>query len=166
MIDLIGKIKQIADALYGATGIPAWIARALPANNVSMSEALRYIAELKPQFDTPTALTHTTVSADPTEDTAFTTAAIGPGLLHAIFFLNNLVAGDDITFRVYQYDSVSAAYQLLSGQQFVGVQTNKVYTISGLYVDATAHIQVRTLRTSATNRSFGSRRSIYQQPVA
>lgn len=158
--------NDLGQMLAGAAGITTFPARALPAAGVSLAEVERYIAELKPHFDTPTALTHTTVSAAPTEDTAFTTAAVGPGLLHAIFFLNNLVAGDDITFRVYQFDSVSAAYQLLSEQQFVGVQINKVWTISGLYVDAVAHIQVRTLRTSGTNRSFGSRRSIYQQPVA
>lgn len=160
-------LQDLADMLAGATGIVTFpTPRALPANGVSMAEVERYIAELKPHFSTPTALTHTTASAAPAEDTVFTTAAIGPGQLHAIIFPNALVAGDDITFRVYQWDTVSAAYQLLSEQQFVGAQTNKVYTIGGLYIDDIAHIQVRTLRTSATNRSFGTRRSIYQQPVA
>ncbi len=158
-------IDNIKAALYLAAGIAAWLGRALPANGVSISEAIQYIAELKPHFSTPTAIAHTTSSAAPTEDVVFTTAAIGPGVLHGVIFLNNLVAGDDITIRVYQYNTIAAAYQLLSEQQFAGAQNINVWKINE-YVDSVAHIQVRTLRTSATNRLFSGRYSILQQPVA
>ncbi|MDP3244981.1 MAG: hypothetical protein Q8M83_05010, partial [bacterium] len=79
---LMRYIKGMVDMLVTAVGIIAWPARALPAANVAIAQVLRYLAELKPHFSTPTASTHITASAAPTEDTVFTTAAIGPGQLH------------------------------------------------------------------------------------
>lgn len=159
-------LKGVVNGLFttgGTGGIAAWGARALTAANIAINQVLRYIVEVKPEFSTPVSATHNTASADPTEDTVFTTAALGPGILHANFDINALVAGDDITFRVYKRVD-GANYRLHSEQQFVGVPTLKTYSIDE-FVDATMHIQVRTLRTSPTNRAFPYRYSIYQQPV-
>lgn len=163
MIDLIGKIKAIADALYGATGIPAWLARGLPAANVSMSEVLRYIAEVKPEWDARTSATHTTTGA--TEETILTTAYTVPGLWYFNLTLRNMVAGDDFTIRVYKrVDGTN--YDLKSEQQFVGAQTIDIYEIEGLYTDGTEFLRVTIQRNSATNRAFPYSYNFLRQPVA
>jgi len=158
------SLNTILAEIAGASGIATWLGRNLPANNVSLSEVIQYIAELKPHFSTPVSATHTTASADPTEDTAFTATPIGPGLFHLTVDIADLEAGDDITFRIYQRVD-GATYRLMSEQQFVGAQTLKVYQVNGIYADATALIQFRTLRTSAANRDFPYRYSIFDQPV-
>jgi len=156
-------LEDLGDMLAGAAGIVTYPARSLPGNAVSIAEVLRYIAEVKPEWDARTSGTHTTASAN--EETILTTAYTVPGLFYFNLSLRNMVAGDDFTIRVYKrVDGTN--YDLKSEQQFTGSPTIKVYEIEGIYTDGTEFIRITIQRNSATDRAFPYSYNFLRQPVA
>lgn len=153
---------SIDSGLWGADGIATWPARALPANGVSLSEAVRYTAEIKPEWAARTSATHTTIDA--TEETVLTTTYTVPGLFYFNLTLRNMVAGDDFTIRVYKRVD-GANYDLKSEQNFVGAPALKIYEVENLYTDATEFIRVTIQRNSATDRAFPYSVNCIKQPV-
>jgi len=155
--------SALNDMLVSGTGIANWLARALPANGVSLSEVVKYNAEVKPEWSAPATGTHTTTTA--TEETILTTGYTVPGLFYFDLDLVNLAAGDIFTIRVYKrIDGVN--YRLKSEQAFPDAQRLMAYEIEGLYFDSGQNIRVTIQRNSATNRAFPYRYNVLRQPVA
>lgn len=156
-------LKGLIDILVTNAGITAWLARSLPGNGVSLSEAVRYNSEVKPEWAARAAGSYSTTTI--TEETILTTAYTVPGLFYMDITLRNMIAGDDFTIRVYKRTD-GANYDLKSEQQFLGNPTLDVYQIEGEYVDATEHLRVTIQRASGTDRAFPYVYNSIKQPVA
>lgn len=160
----IDEFLELLDILVTDVGITAWLARALPANGVSLSEAIRYISEVKPEWGPRVSGTHTTTGI--TEETILTTAYTVPGLFYFNLTLRNMVALDDFTIRVYRRAD-DGVYDLDSPpQNFVDAPAVKIYKIEGFYTDGTEFIRVTIQRNSGTNRAFPYSYNCLRQPVA
>ena len=114
----------------------------------------------KPEFSPPITGTH--VTAGGVEEVMVETALADPFWFDMYVFLNNLVAGDDFTIRVYVRDN-AGAYQLKDQQQFAGAQAIKVYEINRLYGDGDCDIRVTIQRNSGVDRAFPFRWDVLKE---
>jgi len=156
-------IKGLVDMMVTATGITTWLARSKAGNGVSLSEAVRDIDELKPEWNARTSATHTTVSAN--EETILTTAFTTPGRFFFNLTLRNMVAGDDFTIRVYKRTD-GANYDRVSEQQYLGNSSLDIYEVRDMYTDGTEFVRVTIQRASGTDRAFPYSYNVEKQAVA
>ncbi len=160
---LMRYIKGLVDILVTDAGITTWLNRSLPGNGVSLSEAVRWTTERKPEWHDRISGIYTTTNPG-TEETILTTAYTVPGLFYFNLTLRNMVALDDFTIRVYKRVD-GANYDLKSEQNFVGSPTLKVYEIEDLYTDGTEFVRITIQSNGQTNRAFPYSYNFIRPPV-
>jgi hypothetical protein len=141
-VDLVTDV-DVADALYGASGIATWPAAAAPANGVSLAEGLRYAVEtqLAGVVQQTARTTAAKAVASITSANLFTIAGGPVRVLALVGQITTAIEAAENNTKLTHTPTGGAAVDLCATADLTGAAIRKVIMLDG--VKATA-LQVST----------------------